>query len=159
MSPVSLRPAREDDYAFMRSLYGDYRAEEMTHFPFTDEQKEHFLDQQFEAQTVYYQEHYPGADLSIIEDGGEPIGRFFVDRRSEEIRIMDIALAPTARNRGIGTRLIRDILDEGAASGRCVTIHVEAYNPALRLYERLGFRKIGTNGVYFLMEWDPENDR
>lgn len=137
----------------MRKLYGEYRAAEMKLFPFDEEQREQFLDQQFEAQSVYYREHYPGAELSIIDEGGEPIGRFFVDRRSEEIRIMDIALVAAAQKRGIGTRLIREVLAEGADSGRRVTIHVEAYNPALRLYERLGFRRIATNGVYFLMEW------
>jgi hypothetical protein len=36
-----------------------------------------------------------------------------------------------------------------------VRIHVERYNPALRLYERLGFRRIADGGIYFLMEWTP----
>ena len=152
MKPVSLRPIRDDDYDFMRALYGDYRAEEMKHFPFDDEQREAFLDQQFAAQTVYYREHYPGADFSIIELNGVPIGRFFVDRRRDEIRIVDIALVPETRNAGIGTSLLQRVLAEGREKGKPVTIHVEAFNPALRLYERLGFRKAATNGVYFLME-------
>lgn len=149
---VSLRPVTTDDYSFMRSLYGDYRAGEMKMFPFNEEQKESFLDEQFAAQTAYYREHYPGADLNIIEEKGVSIGRLYVDRRTSEIRIMDIALVPAARNRGIGSALIRAILDEGRRTERPVTIHVEAFNPALRLYERLGFRKIDTNGVYFLLE-------
>ena len=150
---VTLRPVRDDDYSFMRALYGDYRAEEMKHFPFDDQQREQFLDQQFAAQTEYYREHYPGSQCSIIECDGIPVGRFFVDPRRDEIRIMDIALVSEARNLGIGTQLIRGVLATGARSGRRVTIHVEAYNQALRLYERMGFRRIDTNGVYYLLEW------
>lgn len=152
---ISLRPVTESDYAFMRQLYGSIRAEEMKLFPFTDEQREQFLDQQFSAQTVYYAEHYPGADLSILEDDGKPVGRFFIDRRTSEIRIMDIALVDECRARGIGTKLIREILDEGVRTGKRVTIHVEGFNPALRLYQRLGFQHIDTNGVYYLMQWSP----
>lgn len=122
-------------------------------FPFSDEQREAFLDQQFEAQSAYYRDHYPDAERSIVEMDGEPVGRLFVEPRRDEIRIMDIALIPRAQNLGIGTRLLRQVLDRGAESGLRVTIHVEAYNPALRLYQRLGFRKIDTNGVYYLMEW------
>jgi ribosomal protein S18 acetylase RimI-like enzyme len=44
---------------------------------------------------------------------------------------------------------------EGARTGRFVSIHVEAFNPALRLYERLGFREAGRTHVYLLMEWKP----
>jgi ribosomal protein S18 acetylase RimI-like enzyme len=153
---ISLREVTDDDYAFMRHLYGGIRAAEMAHFPFTQDDWERFLDQQFDAQSVYYLEHYPGADRMIVEEDGSAIGRFYVDRREQEIRIMDIALVESARNRGIGTRFIRRVLEEGASSGRRVTIHVEAYNPALRLYQRLGFRPVQTNGVYHLMEWLPE---
>lgn len=138
----------------MRTLYGHYRAEEMKHFPYTEEQKNAFLDQQFEAQTIHYGQNYPGAERSIVEEDGEAVGRFFVHRRETEIRIMDVALLPGAQNRGIGTRLIGAILEEGRATGRVVSVHVEAFNPALRLYERLGFRRVAINGVYFLMEWN-----
>lgn len=150
---ISLRPVREDDHEFMRALYGSTRADELRHFPFTDEQKAAFLDQQFHAQTVYYREHYPGSDWSIIEQDGAAIGRLLVDRRESEIRLMDIALLENVRSRGIGGALIREILEEGAAAGKPVTIHVEIYNPAMRLYERMGFRSISTSGVYHLMEW------
>jgi ribosomal protein S18 acetylase RimI-like enzyme len=46
-------------------------------------------------------------------------------------------------------------MDRGSAAGKPVTIHVEAFNPALRLYRRLGFEHADTNGVYFLMRWTP----
>ena len=84
-----------------------------------------------------------------------PIGRFWIDEWRDQIRIVDIALVPEYRGAGIGSRLLHDVLDRGSGGGKPVTIHVEAFNPALRLYQRLGFEKVDTNGVYFLMRWTP----
>ena len=70
---------------------------------------------------------------------------------------MDIALLPVYRGHGIGTSLMQSILDEAAQAGLPVRIHVEQYNPAMRLYKRLGFQHVGETGVYLLMEWQPES--
>lgn len=152
---VTLRPATDADYAFMRDLYGDTRAEEMQHFPFDAAQKKAFLDQQFAAQFEHYGIHYPTCERNIIEKEGKPIGRLWLDEWRDQIRLVDIALLSEYRGSGIGTRLVKDVLARGAAAGKAVTIHVEGFNPALRLYERLGFRHVDTNGVYYLMRWEP----
>jgi predicted GNAT family acetyltransferase len=68
---------------------------------------------------------------------------------------MDIALLPDFRGAGLGTALLAGLFAEATAAGKTVTIHVEGFNPARRLYERLGFRQIGEHGVYHLMEWTP----
>lgn len=153
---IRLRPISESDLPFLRRLYSSTRAEELTAVPWSEAEKEAFLNTQFLAQHVYYQAHYAGADFFIVEQAGEAIGRLYVDRRPDEIRIVDISLLPHCRNQGIGTALLRDILAEGACTGRPVTIHVERFNPALRLYERLGFAHVSDNGVYYLMRWTRE---
>jgi ribosomal protein S18 acetylase RimI-like enzyme len=154
---INLRPATDDDYAFMRQLYGDTRAEEMQHFPFDEEQKRAFLDQQFSAQFEHYGIHYPTVERNIIELEGRPVGRLWIDEWRDQIRLVDIAILSEVRGSGIGTALLRDVLARGEANGKPVTIHVEAYNPALRLYERLGFERVDTNGVYYLMKWTPRS--
>lgn len=140
----------------MRVLYHSTRAEEMQHFPFRDEQKQVFLDWQFDCQWKHYREHYPTCDRRVIELDGQAIGRLLIDRWPNEIRIVDIALLPEHRGKGIGAMLMRDVLEEGRRSAKPVSIHVEVFNPALHLYERLGFRKIDTSGAYFLMRWMPD---
>jgi GNAT superfamily N-acetyltransferase len=152
---IILRPATDADYAFMRDLYASTRAEEMTRFPFDDAQKRVFLDQQFAAQFEHYRIHYPTCERNIIEKDGVSIGRLWVDEWRDQIRIVDIALVPEERGTGVGSRLLHDVLARGSASGKPVTIHVEAFNPALRLYQRLGFEHVDTNGVYYLMRWTP----
>lgn len=152
---VTLRASTDADYDFMRQLYEAGREDEMRHFPFDEQQKKAFLDQQFAAQYEHYRIHYPTCERNIIEAGGRPIGRLWVDEWSDQIRLVDVALMPEWRGTGVGTRLLRDLLDRATKTGKPVTIHVEAYNPALRLYERLGFQKVDTNGVYYLMKWTP----
>jgi ribosomal protein S18 acetylase RimI-like enzyme len=153
LAGVRLRPAQDDDYDFMRLLYHSTRAEEMVRFPFTEQQKQAFLDSQFVAQTSHYALHYPDCERSIIERDGVPLGRLYVDRTASNVSVVDIALKPEARGQGIGTSLLRMVMSEAARAQLPVTIHVEAFNPALRLYEREGFRTISTNGIYLLMEW------
>ena len=154
---VVLRPATDEDYDFQRVLYHDVRAEEMRNFPFDETQKEAFLDWQFDCQWKHYREHYPTCDWRIIVREGRPIGRLLVDRWPDQIRVVDIALLSTARGSGIGSTLMGKILQEGRSTGRPVTIHVEVFNPAQRLYHRLGFQQVDTSGAYHLMRWSPRS--
>jgi ribosomal protein S18 acetylase RimI-like enzyme len=150
---ADLRPATADDRAFLLEVYGSTRAVELDRVPWAEGQREAFLAMQFDAQDSQYREHNPQGSFDVIEVDGRPAGRLYVDRRPADIRIVDIALLPQFRGTGIGTRLIGRLLEEGAASRRPVTIHVEVHNPAARLYQRLGFTEVSERGVYRLMEW------
>lgn len=148
----TFRPIEDTDQAFLSMLYASTRAEEMRQVPWTDEEKKNFLQMQFHAQHVHYQEHYPDARFDIIMMDGVPIGRLYQEEWPSQIRIIDIALLPEYRGKGMGRQLMQGVIDEGNKLGKAVSIHVEHNNPAMRLYKRLGFEKIGDKGVYFLME-------
>ena len=120
--------------------------------PWDDAQKDAFLRQQFDAQDAWWHENYAGASFDVILVEGEPAGRLYVHRGRSEIRIVDIALLPAYRGDGVGTRLLEDLLAEGDADAKSVTIHVERMNPALRLYARLGFSLAEDKGVYLFLE-------
>ena len=151
----NLRPSTLDDEQFLYRLYASTREDELAVVPWSESEKETFLTTQFNAQHTFYHQQFNEAEFLIIEQDNEPIGRLYLDRRDDEIRIVDIALLPTHRNRGIGTKYLKSILEEGQGAGLPVRIHVERNNTALRLYERLGFQKVTENGVYFLMEKWP----
>jgi ribosomal protein S18 acetylase RimI-like enzyme len=153
---ITLRPATDADYDFMRVLYHSAREEEMQHFPLGDEQKVAFLDWQFQCQWTHYREHYPTCDWRIIERNGEAVGRLLIDRWPDQIRIVDIALLTAARGSGLGTMLMREVLEEGRRANKPVTIHVEVFNPAQNLYRRLGFAQVDSSGAYHLMRWSPD---
>jgi ribosomal protein S18 acetylase RimI-like enzyme len=120
--------------------------------PWDDAQKDAFLRQQFEAQDAWWRENYAQASFDVVVVDGEPAGRLYVHRGESEIRIVDIALLPEYRGREIGTGLLGDLLAEADAAGKSVTIHVERLNPALVLYERLGFALAEDKGVYLFLE-------
>lgn len=97
-----------------------------------------------------------GASQDVVVLGGEPIGRLVVDRRPGELRIVDLALVPERRGRGIGTRLLRALLDEADTTGAAVVLHVEPSSPARRLYRRFGFEVSAEDGAYARMERPPQ---
>jgi len=148
-----LREATAGDQDFLCRVYASTRAEELALTDWSEEQKAQFCQMQFTAQDAHYREHYPTAQFSVIERQGVPAGRLFVDRWTREIRIMDIALLPEHRNAGIGTLFLQALMEEARADGKTLSIHVEKFNPALRLYDRLGFRPREDKGVYLLMDW------
>ena len=155
LQTISLRPACKGDEGFLRFVYAESRREELDQVVWPDGAREEFLCSQFDAQATHYLTHYPEAEFLIIEQDGNPAGRLYVRRSQPEIRIMDIALLPEFRGKGIGRALLQQLIDEGQASARDVTIHVEKFNPALRLYERLGFRAVDDRGVYWFLQWFP----
>ena len=156
MTPsITLRPARDDDREFLYRVYASTRTEELAPLPWTDAEKDEFLRMQFDAQDHHYHTHFPDAQYDLIVRDGEPVGRLYVHRRDDEIRIIDIALLAEHRRAAIGGSLLRGLLAEAATAGKPVRIHVECNNPGMRLYHRLGFTKVDETGVYHLMEWVP----
>jgi ribosomal protein S18 acetylase RimI-like enzyme len=148
-----MREITENDISLLLSIYTSTRAEEIDKYTDWDsEKKQQFYWMQFSAQHNYYQQNYKTASFGIISKDKEPIGRLYLDKNFEKNhwRIIDITILPKWRNQGIGKGIIEDILTQTEK----VTIHVEAFNPAMKLYERLGFKKVSeANGVYFLFEW------
>jgi ribosomal protein S18 acetylase RimI-like enzyme len=155
MSQVKLRPAEPLDEEFLYRVYASTRAEELAVVAWDDAEKAAFLRAQFDAQDRWYHEHYARASYEIVMVEGEPAGRLYLHRSASEIRIVEIALLPEHRGRGVGSWLLGAVLDEADAAGQRVTIHVERMNPALRLYERLGFTVAEDKGVYLFLERLP----
>lgn len=155
VSQTALRPITDDDRDFLFRLYASTREEELRGVDWSDAQKEAFLRMQFDAQHHAYTTNYPGAELSVVLVDGVPAGRLYLHQREDELRIVDVALMPAYRGRGLGGALLRQVQQRAQALGLAARIHVELYNPAQRLYARLGFVKIGESGVYHLLEWKP----
>jgi ribosomal protein S18 acetylase RimI-like enzyme len=151
-----LRPETDADIPFLMRLYASTREEELKLVDWSDEQKQAFLASQFQAQRHHYRTYIEGCAFDVIEHTGTPAGRLYLDARKTRLHIVDIALLPDWRGRGIGTAILEALQAAGSASGRAVDIFVEKFNPALRLYRRLGFTAISDHEVYLEMEWLPD---
>ena len=152
---LARRPEADADEAFLRALYATTREYEMARVPWDDAQKAAFLNQQFEAQRLSYRREFPDADYDVLLRDGRPAGRLYLDRSGEMWLLLDVALLPPHRNAGLGTALLRELLADAGAAGRAVRLHVETFNPARRLYDRLGFVPVADNGLHVRMIWQP----
>ena len=151
--PVTLRSVCADDEAFLLQVYTSTRLDELASAAWDEAQREAFLRLQFAAQQRHYETHFPEADHQLILLGDRPIGRLYVARNTDEVRILDIALLPEHRSSGVGSSIIKEILAEAAKAEKPVRIYVESFNPSLRLFERLGFSPVQDIGTHLLMEW------
>lgn len=155
---ISLRAISDGDREFLYSVYASTRAHEMSLVNWNDAQKEAFVRMQFNAQHQYYRSQFPQASFDLIVREGTPIGRLYLLHEPDETRIIDITLLPEHRGKGIGTSMLKEILAQAERASKPVRIHVERFNPALQLYARLGFEKVGDAGVYYLLEKPVKRD-
>jgi len=150
---ITLRSTTAEDEPLLYQIYASTRVEELRPIPWNEAEKAAFLTLQFVSRREDHQQRFPNAANQIILADKTPVGRLYVNRQEDEIRIVDIALLSEFRGQGIGSLLIRELLAEAAATSRPVRIHVEKHNPAVRLYQRLGFRKTGETDMHDSMEW------
>jgi ribosomal protein S18 acetylase RimI-like enzyme len=153
----ALRPETEADVPFLMRLYASTREEELALVPWGAEQKAAFLAQQFDAQRRQYR-NYIDCSLDVIEHNGAPAGRIYLQVGPSRLHLVDIALLPVWRGHGVGAAILEALQAVGRASGQAVSTFVEKFNPALRLYQRLGFAEIADHGVYLEMKWRPATD-
>jgi ribosomal protein S18 acetylase RimI-like enzyme len=155
---LSSRPEGPDDVGFLRALYRSTREAELALFGWDERQVDDFVRMQFEAQRTHHRANFPDADFRVLTLGGESIGRIAVDHGPRDVFLIDIALLPAHRGEGLGTHVLSAVLAEAAGAGKPVRLHVDRTNPALRLYERLGFRPIGHDDLSWHLEWRPSGD-
>jgi ribosomal protein S18 acetylase RimI-like enzyme len=153
--PALLRPATDEDEPFLYLVYASTREAELAPLGWDEAAKHAFLQLQFSTQDRTYRSAHPGGAFDLIIIGGEPAGRLYVDRRTDSIHVIDIALLPEHRGRGIGTGLLRALLEEGRGTGRRVTINALRTGAALALYRRLGFEVVRERGAHVELEWTP----
>ena len=157
---VALRAVQPEDEEFLLGVYASSRADEMALVDWDEAQKQAFLRSQFEAQTAQYHARFPDAEYSIILYQGSPVGRFWIGRTPEQIRLLDIEVLPEFRNQGIGAVLLKSLLAESEATGTPLRHMVFKMNTdALRFYARFGFAPIEDVGAYIHMERLPATRR
>lgn len=153
---VELRQVSPDDDQFLLSVYASTRQEELSQVEWEEGQKELFLRWQFDLQRREYETRFPNAAYRVILVDQQPAGRIWTGSDDEQIRLLDIALLPDFQNRGVGTALLRRLMDQADEAGKMLRHMVFVLNNnAERFYERLGFKAIEDFGAYKHMEWRP----
>jgi ribosomal protein S18 acetylase RimI-like enzyme len=150
---VALRAVTPDDEPFLFEVFAATRLDE---FRFLEEQqKQSLIRMQYNAQRFQYDEGFPQAESRIILLDDRPVGRMLVDESEREFVLVDIALLPQHRKSGIGTQLLKELLNRAVVARKPIRLHVLKSNPALRLYERLGFSRVADESMYLEMVFEP----
>lgn len=149
----ALRPETDSDIGFVSALYASTREAEIARMlHWTASQKQAFLAQQFAAQRHHYRTRIMACDFWLIERDGDPIGRLYLEDRATRWHVVDIALQPRWRGRGVGGAVLRAVIAAARDNAKCVSLFVDRNNGARRLYRRLGFTEIGATAFHIEME-------
>ena len=157
MTPsITTRAATEDDDVFLFGLFRAVRLPEFAHAPLAPAQLDLLMSIQYAGQKQSYGAEYPGGDEVVLLDG-QAIGRIWLYRGAAEHHLVDIALMPEYRNRGIGSALVKDAIAGARAAGSRLRCSVAATNPgSLRFHQRLGFHVAGRDDLYYDLALEPQ---
>lgn len=143
MNPIQLRSAAAADEPFLFSLFAADKAVEFSPLGWSAEQLQPLIEMQFRARQQGWAQIYPDAlDSILCLEHGVPVGRRLMSRQADSYRLVDLAILSTYRNRGIGTWALRSAQELAASESVSLRLRVVRANPALRLYQQLGFVNI-----------------
>ena len=152
--PFTLRPRRPDDADFLYALFRSHMLTSVAAMPVDDAVKESLLAMQFRSQTMTYRTHYAGARFDILERDGVPFGQLVLHEAAGVATVVDFALMPSERGRGLGTavmaRLLEWVGERCAAARLSILWNNEA---SLRMTRRVGFVQVGETPPHVEMEW------
>jgi GNAT superfamily N-acetyltransferase len=142
---ITFRPACAQDFEYCKRLY------------FAEMQwiiDELNLDR--DAQANSFDQQWELAQVRILMVDGSDVGWIQSTARENELFLTQIFVDGPFQRRGIGTHVMNRLIAEATEAGKAMCLDVVKFNPALRLYERLGFGIIGGDDRKFYMKRGPE---
>ena len=156
MSFLAVRPALPQDEPFLYDLYFAIRGPEFALAPITEAQRVALIEMQFRAQMNAYAAMYPNTCYHIVLLDSRPIGRLWVARQEDAYDLVDIAILPDLRNKGIGAALIQRLQADAQQAKLPIRSMVLRFSPgSLRFHQRLGFQIVREDVMHFHMVWRP----
>lgn len=152
---ITFKNIEDRDQQFIEKVYRSTRENELSLTNWSEEQKYHFILIQLMAQLSHYKNSFKDATYQIILYKNQPAGRLYLWESETEIRVIDISLLPRFQGKGIGTKILKDIIKSSEAKNKMVTLHIIPGNPARKLYDKLGFIHIRDTGIHQYMERKP----
>lgn len=144
---VGFRPASAQDFEYCKRLYfsGSKRIIEELH-----------LDRA--AQAVIFARQWAPSEVRIITLDGSDAGWLQTSVGKDGIFVAQLFVDGPFQGQGIGTEVLSRVIANAAKDNLAVRLGVVKINPALRLYERLGFHITHDDDLKFYMERDPVTD-
>jgi ribosomal protein S18 acetylase RimI-like enzyme len=92
------------------------------------------------AQEVGFKKEWDSAQVRIVAVDGVDVGWLQTGTQDDHFFIAQLFVDRPFQRQGIGTEVMKRLIDEAERARKAVRLNVVKFNPALRLYERLGFR-------------------
>lgn len=136
---LAVRPATDADEPFLAQVYAATRAEELAATGWPPPVRTAFLAQQHRAQHDGYRAAHPEGAFLVVAHEGADIGRLYLADVDGAVLVIDIALLPEQRGRGIGDALLDAVEADATERGLDVVLHAERNGRALGWYRRRGY--------------------
>src|SRR4030042_2795365 len=107
-------------------------------------------------QDRYFENSWNYEQTNVIQKNMIDCGYVKIIENEKEIILDDIAIDPSFQNKGIGTKIIKDILEKAITKKCSVKLIISLKNNAFNLYKRLGFKEYGKTNTHYLMQWNNE---
>ena len=143
---ITLRKACDDDVAFSRNLYFETMRGIIERLFGWDEKREEKNFARF----------FKLDEVRIITADGQDVGWIQEQISEGSINLGSFYVAPAMQGRGIGTRVLRMLLEGAAKESKVMTLAVVKINPARQFYEKRGFRTTHEDEHKFYMTADPK---
>jgi ribosomal protein S18 acetylase RimI-like enzyme len=156
---IGLRPSRPGDTDFERMLH-DANRWDLWLADVDADFIRGVAEMQQRAQVEGYGTQFPEALYFVIEKTGTACGRLVLDFSAGHVHVVDLAMIPEAQGKGIGERVLKAVQSVAAGMGTPVVLMAQVVNaPALRTYEKLGFRAVHRpNPAFVRLAWTPAPD-
>ena len=108
-----------------------------------------------DAQDEFFADAWCPATHEIVLCDGVRCGYTCIENRDGDMYLRELVIDPDFQCLGIGTHVVRDLLNHASPRGVSVRLQTHAVNRAGNLYRRLGFRETDRTHTHVLMEWNP----
>jgi ribosomal protein S18 acetylase RimI-like enzyme len=142
---IALRPAGAQDFEYCKRLYFAGMKTIIAE-----------LNLDMAAQAVSFSEQWALEQVRIIDVDDSNAGWLQSEMRDDEMFIAQLFVDGPFQRQGIGTHVMKSLIGEAARLNQPVRLAVVKINPALRLYERLGFHTTHEDDRKFYMKRDPD---
>lgn len=152
---MELIKAKLEDNQFLYEVYASSRMAEVNGWHWDEQQKQQFLQMQYQIQETSYKHNYLNLETEIIIHENKRVGRLLLADLMNKLIIVDLTILPQFQGKGIGTKILLDTQDKAKSQGKNIQLSVNRCNIRAKiLYERLEFQEVERTDMYVFMEWE-----
>lgn len=143
---LTRRPAEEGDIEFARKAH---------HQAYRDVIIKQFGEWNEEAQDRFFDSSWKNSTYEILLFNDQLCGYFSIEESEKCITLQELVILPTFQSQGIGFSILNKVIEMAKRKNIPARLQVLKENTAIKLYHKIGFKKVAETKTHFEMEYDP----